>query len=390
MDPRLPRVKRWAVRDADDIREWLGQVVALPWADGPVPLAVPVERHGWRPNGPTARHGAKRDLPHPWQHVSAVSRDGATVLSLSLQLTRWEPAEGTVDDAPHWLRKDAYLRAVALATEVLGGAPDREDDDWRRFTDALWFRAGCHVDVQLAHAGVALIVRVAREPGPPRRSGPPVPEPPAGWDDLAERLASRLARLTSHGMLVVEDRAAADRGATFSWHRHRVAAEVFAGGRSLGTWLFEAADPAECRQTVGAALAALRSAGTGGPGDLQYQAYYDGYPNGGVDLTDLGLPWRPAPASLWQVRGSGAALPLSPQRPDGDGSYTVLFDQRDADVEPVALQGGTWRRRIGWDGTGWTELRVDLAEREPAQEVVAVDRLTAERVALVLTGVPLP
>ena len=50
-------MKTWAARAAGDVRQWLREVAALPWADG-FTLADACERLGWKPVGTHAGAGA--------------------------------------------------------------------------------------------------------------------------------------------------------------------------------------------------------------------------------------------------------------------------------------------------------------------------------------------
>ncbi|GAA2371609.1 hypothetical protein [Dactylosporangium salmoneum] len=380
-------MKYWETRGPDDVAEWLDQVTSLPWAE-PFPVALCEERFGWRTGNPTARTvSAERPrLPYAWKHVAGDNADG-TVSNLRIRLDQWFGTEDEpdVDDSPSWLRYDLMRRVAGQLTDLYG-PPDDARDTRPHGESRYWYRDGHFLVV---HAGPSTVTLQCG-----RRRGDavvrwPDPQPgPASWDDLAGRIARALPRLGPNVMLHLTDRDDNGRGAYYQWWDggRQQMTESYGGGASLGIWMYDKEDETAKTEAVTAGLRALAEAGTAGPDRLGYRAHDDSYPGIMVPIDALGLPWRTAPESLWRTKDSGEPLPWQAAQPGDTSSYEALFDQPRFDVEPVAL--GRWD--VVWDGTGWGKGRHALEERGPLQVLAKVDRLTAERIALSLTGVALP
>jgi hypothetical protein len=425
--------REWRTRAPEDVVAWLDETAGLPW---PAPFTFEQlgDRLGWQVRRGGVASIRRPNLDRLWQYVSTTDR-GAEVTSLSIELTYWTPAEGTCDDPPAWLPLDTFHRVVDQVAAHLGAPPDAVrapaapiTAGYTRF--ATWYRDGFEIEASAFVAGGAVRLttrRARREPdrGPHREPAhapaPVASDAPADWAGLGGRLDEALARLHPHARLVLCDRRGGV-GPRLDADRERrvvitinggtgLAAEAFGAdpaalaaagwgptGLGAGAWRCDVSDPGQRRAVAAACAEALRLAGCPGPADLVYQSWYARYPNGGFPLAVLGLPWRPAPAWPWRTAGTGDPLPTTAVGGGGRlDRYDVLVGLWEADSVPVALSASRYRTDAGWEELAWngsawaaTAEPVELVEREPTEQVVAVDRLTAERVALMLTGAPLP
>ncbi|MGI5241186.1 hypothetical protein [Dactylosporangium sp. CA-139066] len=362
----------WEQRDADDILAWAEQVTSLPWGE-PFPVGLAAQRFGWAADKAFgANHFLRRaSVAEPWQVVRATVPD-ETVTELYLHVDRWTPEPGrrSTEASPAWLRSDCLRRVAALLAERFGPADDVLED--RPLAEGrYWYRGDHTLVVHADGTSVRLLCAAGKVAHAPRETAPV----PASWAELGERISAALPGLPSSFFLQINDRDDERVGAYYQawaggWEQMT---ETYGGGRILGMWQWPRDDAAIRLARVTAGLEALGAAGVPGPQRLHYRARVQHLP-GVTRLARLGLPWRPPPESLWLEHGTGAPLPVRPSGPDG--GVEVLFGQPAFDVAPVAFED--------WPEPG------PLEETDPAQRIVAVDRITAERVALALTGRPLP
>ncbi|GAA4247583.1 hypothetical protein [Dactylosporangium darangshiense] len=221
---------------------------------------------------------------------------------------------------------------------------------------------------------------------------------------LVDALVDELARRRDEGGLIIELATDDWKFVSLTWGRHGAVAEAFGPdpavlstrgwgptGGGAGAWLFNQTDSVECRAAITASIEALQLAGAESTASLRYSASLLDRP-GPLTIRALGLDWRTLPPTLWQTRGTGAALPLSPASAD-DAHYEAMFGPMRGGNRPVALLYRRDGPSIVWDGrlnSAWVEQASGLGTVDPSHEHVRVDRLTAERIALALTGLPIP
>ncbi|WP_433205730.1 hypothetical protein ACQP00_38315 [Dactylosporangium sp. CS-047395] len=345
----------WATREAGGVRAWLNEVTALPWAE-PFTLAEAAERCGWR--RPSGKY-AERSPRSWWPNVQA--DDPAQVTRLEIDLYFWYPADHREDAPPMWLRQDVYRRIRDAVAAHLGGPPDTELVALPSWEGSYWHREGHLISVTWDRNGASLGCW-RRGPGKRMRPNTPTP-PPAGWDELADRLVAWLPELLRRVPFNLTD---GERGAYFQhWNEREQLSEAWGDGRILARETYAKDSEPARRAAVTAILGALEAAGVELE-RLRYRYVVPDTPALAIGVPALGLQWEPAPESLWLTRGTGEPLPYELAAPGASTSY-VLFSAERGYSEPTAVGG-------------WRELRIT----GPGQELVEVDELTARRVALVL------
>jgi len=387
--------RRWQVRPADDARAWLDEALSLPWRD-PFEPDLLVTQLSWQPDG---RSMIRPGVPYGFRRVQVSA--GPAVTGVSIGMDEWTPSQWDLEGlAPLWLRHDSFLRAAALVSAVLDREPDHTYDGLPNDRTARWSLDACQVRVALHCTGCKLEVR--RPPRPPRASQRDDSHP--GWPSLIDALVDDLTQRRDEGALIIELATDDRKFVSLTWGGHGAVAEAFGPdpavlsargwgptGGGAGAWLFNQTDLLECRSAIAASVEALQLAGAESTASLRYSASLLDRP-GPLTIRALGLAWRTLPPALWQTRGTGAALPLSPAAAD-DAHYEALFGPMRGGNRPVALLCRLDGPSIVWDGrlhSAWVEQASGLGTADPGHEHVRVDRLTAERIALALTGLPLP
>jgi hypothetical protein len=412
----------WEAMDVPAIRSWIRRLVALPLTWRRSDLGWLSDRTGWALAMPSDRLATlSTGLPPPVHRVFA-RLAGDRVTGLHSGVARWDGP----GDAPDWLHQDAFDRARAAATAELGPPDGTSADSASRL--AWWRRDGwgLHVESKPTGHGISVLPPAESDAlvaAAAARGRPPVSRT---WEALAAGLAAALRRLPEDTLCVVADRddpyryvQFAQRGGSLQAStvssdllppgrrlgaeaEARLAADGWAPDGDVGLWSQELDVPAphaRYEALAAACVAALRQLGASGPASLAYRAWH-ARTNEPVALPQLGLGREGDAGAAAPPRPPATALPEA-AAPALDGrteEYTAGFRRRGRDHEPAellvvlygALAGGGRPNEgvIAFDGAAWGRDR-RTGWTVPDLEVT-VDRLTAERLALHLTGVPLP